>query len=159
MISFFPLFVLLACCYAACQAGLTASGQALLVGLIELARRTAVRARLQSVSNAGLAAGAGLGALVLWADSRAAYLSAFALDAASFLAAALLVRGLREAAAPVPGGSERGRLAVLRDRVYALITLLNAVMCLNMPLLRLALPLWIAERTDASARMGAIVLT
>ncbi|MGC5383393.1 MFS transporter [Micromonospora chalcea] len=155
----FPLFVLLACCYAACQAGLTASRQALLVGLIEPARRTAVRARLQSVSNAGLAAGAGLGALVLWANSRPAYLSAFALDAASFLAAALLVRRLPEAAAPVPAGSEPGRLAVLRDRPYALITLLNAVMCLNMPLLSLALPLWIAERTDAPAPMGAIVLT
>ncbi|WP_433494858.1 MFS transporter [Micromonospora sp. CA-248089] len=154
----FPLFVLLACGYAVCQAGLTASRQALLVGLIEPARRTAVRARLQSVSNAGLAAGAGLGALVLWADSSPAYLSAFALDAASFLAAALLVRRLPEAA-PVPAGPEPGRLAVLRDRPYALITLLNAVMCLNMPLLSLALPLWIAERTDAPAPMGAIVLT
>ena len=55
---------------------------------------------MQSVSNAGLAAGAGLGALVLWADSRPAYLSAFALDAASFLVCAAMLLRL-PAVAPV----------------------------------------------------------
>ncbi|WMX49146.1 hypothetical protein RGF97_16375 [Streptomyces roseicoloratus] len=38
---------------------------------------------------------------------------------------------------------------VLRDRPYALLTLLNAVLLLRMPLLSLALPLWTVERTAA----------
>ncbi|ELS54566.1 hypothetical protein STVIR_4472 [Streptomyces viridochromogenes Tue57] len=42
-------------------------------------------------------------------------------------------------------------LGVLRDRPYALVTLLNTVLLLRMPLLSLGLPLWIAERTDAPA--------
>ncbi|MFD6566192.1 hypothetical protein [Micromonospora profundi] len=50
------------------------------------------------------------------------------------------------------------RLAVLRDRPYALIMILNGVMYLNMPLLSLALPLWIAERTDAPTSMNAVLL-
>lgn len=38
---------------------------------------------------------------------------------------------------------------MLRDRPYALLALLNALMLLRMPLLSLALPLWIVERTAA----------
>ncbi|MFD7561530.1 MFS transporter, partial [Streptomyces sp. NPDC059835] len=41
------------------------------------------------------------------------------------------------------------RLAVLRDRPYALVSLLNAVLLLRMPLLSLAVPLWIVQRTHA----------
>ncbi|WP_405616175.1 MFS transporter [Streptomyces sp. NBC_00076] len=43
----------------------------------------------------------------------------------------------------------RRDLGVLRDRPYVLVTLLNAVLLLRMPLLSLGLPLWIAERTAA----------
>ncbi|GAA2998945.1 hypothetical protein GCM10017559_19540 [Streptosporangium longisporum] len=53
----FPLFVLVACAYATCQCGLAAARQALLAGLVDRARRTGVRARLQATSNAGLAVG------------------------------------------------------------------------------------------------------
>jgi MFS family permease len=49
-------------------------------------------------------------------------------------------------------------MAVPRDRPYAVLTLLNAVMYLNMPLLSLGLPLWIAQRTDAPAAMSAVLL-
>ncbi|MEV0644833.1 MFS transporter [Phytomonospora sp. NPDC050363] len=42
-----------------------------------------------------------------------------------------------------------GRPTVLRDRPYAVLTGLNAVMLLTMPLLSVVLPLWIAQRTDA----------
>lgn len=39
------------------------------------------------------------------------------------------------------------KLAVLRDRPYAVITLLNTVLLLYMPLLSLVVPLWIVQRT------------
>jgi hypothetical protein len=39
-----------------------------------------------------------------------------------------------------------------------LITLLSAVMCLNMPLLSLGLPLWIVQHTDAPPATAAVLL-
>lgn len=177
----FPGFLGLFGGYACCQGGLTAARQALLAGLVAPGQRTTVRAHLQSTLNAGLAVGAGLGALALAVDTRLAYQVVFAVDALGFLTAALVLRRLPEVtgasagdvpAAATAAASRRAtagqvprrppprphRLAVLRDRPYALVTLLNAVMYLNMPLLSLALPLWIVQRTDAPAPMAAVVL-
>ncbi|MEV8593588.1 MFS transporter [Streptomyces sp. NPDC052012] len=145
----FAAFLTTAILYATAQSGLAAARQALLAGLVEPAARTAVLARLQAVLNAGLAVGAALGGLALHHGTRTAYLTVFALDAAGFILCALLLARLR-APAPGPAAAEgEPRLAVLRDRPYALLTLLNTVMLLRLPLLSLALPLWIVERTSA----------
>ncbi|MFI6534134.1 MFS transporter [Nonomuraea sp. NPDC050547] len=156
----YPLFILVACLYACCQGGLTSARQALLAGLVPPEERTAVRAHLQSTLNAGLAVGAGIGGLALSFDTAPAYLAVFALDAVAFLLAALMLLRLPEVP-PVPAapaGTRAPRLAVLRDRPYALITFLNAIMYLNMPLLSLGLPLWIVERTDAPKPVAAALL-
>ncbi|MQY10394.1 hypothetical protein SRB5_05020 [Streptomyces sp. RB5] len=154
----FPAFLLVFCAYACCQGGLTSARQALLAGLVEPAERTRIRAQLQSTLNGGLALGAGLGGVALALDSEPAYLAVFVLDAAAFLTAAYVLREAPEVPpAPVAAAGEP-RLAVLRDRPYALLTLLNAVLYLNMPLLSLGLPLWIVERTDAPAATAAGVL-
>ncbi|WP_137988260.1 MFS transporter [Streptomyces vilmorinianum] len=146
--SFVP-FLIAAAVYATAQSGLAAARQALLAGLVEPSARTEVLARLQSTLNAGLAVGAGIGGLALHAGTRTAYLSVFALDAMGFLLCALVLRGLPVVAgAPAAAGGEP-RLAVLRDRPYALLTFLNALMLLRLPLLSLALPLWIVQRTSA----------
>ncbi|MFE3492905.1 MFS transporter [Streptomyces sp. NPDC059175] len=144
--SFWP-FLLAVCVYATAQSGLAAARQALLAGLVEPGGRTAVLAHLQSTLNAGLAVGAGIGGLALYSGTRSGYLAVFALDAVSFLVCALVL-------ARLPGVQpvvvERGSaLAVLGDRPYALITLLNAVLLLRMPLLSLGIPLWVGERTEA----------
>jgi MFS family permease len=152
----FALFVLVACLYGTAQTGLSAARQALLAALIEPAERTVVRAVLQSTLNGGLAAGAALGGLALHLDSRAGYLGLLALDALSFLAAAVLLLRL-PAVRPVPVAAGP-RLAVLRDRPYALVTLINAVMLLYMPLLSLVVPLWIASRTSAPTWMVSVLL-
>jgi MFS family permease len=154
----FPLFLLVVCGYACCQAGLTSARQALLAGLVPAEERTRIRALLQSTLNGGLAIGAGLGGLALTVDTGPAYLAVFAMDAASFLTAAVILRGLPEVApaATVPAGEPR--LAVLRDRPYAVITLLNAIMYLNMPVLSVGLPLWIVDHTDAPKPMAAALL-
>jgi MFS family permease len=47
---------------------------------------------------------------------------------------------------------------VLRDRPYAVLTVLNAVMLLYMPLLSLVIPLWIAAATSAPTWTAAAVL-
>ena len=137
--SFGP-FLLAACLYTTSQSGLAAARQALLAGLVEPAQRTRVRAYLQSTLNAGLAVGAGLGGLALYLDTPAAYLSVLAMDAVSFLAAALVLRGLPAVPASPPAAAGEPTLAVLRDRPYAVISALNMVMLLNMPLLSLVIP-------------------
>ncbi|WP_328830330.1 MFS transporter [Streptomyces sp. NBC_00252] len=144
--SFVP-FVIAACAYASAQSGLAAARQALLAGLVSAGERTGLLAHLQSTLNAGLAVGAGLGGLALRAGTRSAYLGVFALDALSFLVCAGLLLRLPS----VRGVQVRkaGGLGVLRDRPYVVVTLLNTVLLLRMPLLSLGLPLWIAERTDA----------
>jgi MFS family permease len=146
--SFAP-FLLAATLYATAQSGLAAARQALLAGLVEPAARTAVLARLQAALNAGLAVGAALGGLALHAGTATAYRAVFALDAAGFVLCALVLSRLPEVP-PSPAAPDGApRFAVLRDRPYALLTLLNALMLLRLPLLSLALPLWIAERTAA----------
>ncbi|MGW1519682.1 MFS transporter [Streptomyces sp. NPDC002287] len=145
----FGAFLCAVVLYAVSQCGLAAARQALLAGLVTPGERTGVLAHLQSTLNAGLALGAALGGLALGAGTERAYLVVFALDAVSFLVCAAVLRGL-PAVAPAPGrAAGEPRLAVLRDRPYALVTLLNAVLLLRMPLLSLAIPLWIAERTQA----------
>ncbi|MGI5285131.1 MFS transporter [Nonomuraea polychroma] len=154
--SFAP-FVLVACLYGTAQTGLSAARQALLAGLVEPAERTVVRAALQATLNGGLAVGAGLGGLALWLDTPAAYLTLFAMDAVSFLVAAALLLRL-PAARPAPVPATGPKLAVLRDRPYAVITLINAVLLFYMPLLSVVVPLWIAERTAAPSWVVSALL-
>lgn len=144
----FPLFVVAAVLYASCQCGLTAARQALLAGLVEQDRRTQVRAFLQSTTNAGLAVGAALGGLALQADTREAYLAVFVMDAVSFLVAAFVLSRL-PVVAPAEAAPGEPRLAVLRDRPYAVVTVINAIMLFYMPLISLVIPLWIVQRTQA----------
>ncbi|MEU8165044.1 MFS transporter [Micromonospora sp. NPDC049004] len=154
----FPLFVLATCAYACCQGGLSAARQALLAGLVESADRTRVRATLQSRANAGLAIGAALGGLALFLDTPQAYLTVFGVDAASFLVAALVLRWLPAVPSTSGTGGDARALAVLSDRPYAVITLLNAVLLLYMPLLSLVIPLWVTQRTEAPRWIVAAIL-
>ncbi|PBC71638.1 MFS transporter [Streptomyces sp. TLI_235] len=153
----FPVFVVGALLYGCAQSGLGAARQALLAGLVEPGRRTEVRAYLQSTVNAGLAVGAATGGAALHLDTPAAYRVVLGLDVLCFLAAAVLLARLPAVppTAAVPG---EPRLAVLRDRPYALVALLNTVMLLYMPLLSLIVPLWIVERTAAPDWLTAALL-
>ncbi|MEV0443698.1 MFS transporter [Streptomyces spectabilis] len=145
----FVPFVLSALVYATAQSGLAAARQALLAGLVTRDERTGALAHLQSTLNAGLAVGAALGGLALHHGGDAAYLSVFALDAASFVACAYVL-GRLPAVAPAPAVAG-DRLVVLKDRPYVVVTALNAVLLLRMPLLSLGVPLWLTERTQAPA--------
>ncbi|MFF0061465.1 MFS transporter [Streptomyces sp. NPDC005279] len=156
--SFVP-FLLAACCYATAQCGLAAARQALLAGLVAKEERTEALAYLQSTLNAGLAVGAAAGGVALHFGTRDAYLSVLAMDAAAFALCALVLLRLptvRPAAAPTAGDGPG--LAVLRDRPYALVAFLNMVMLLRMPLISLAIPLWIVERTSAPGGSVSMLL-
>jgi MFS family permease len=152
--SFAP-FVLAVCLYTSAQCGLTAARQALLAGLVSPEMRTKTRAIIQAAVNGGIAVGAGLGGLALYFDTTTAYLAIFAMDAVTFLVCALILRPLPEVP---PAPSTGPKLAVLRDRPYTLLSLLNTIMLLHVPLITLATPLWIVQYTDAPRWMVSAIL-
>ncbi|MFH8582065.1 MFS transporter [Streptomyces zaomyceticus] len=161
--SFVP-FLLASCLYATAQSGLAAVRQALLADLVAPAERTGVLAHLQSTLNAGLAVGAALGGLALGEGTRPAYLAVFAADALGFLLAALILlrlpaaRTTARAAAHRREDEDAPRLtAVLHDRPYVVVMLVNAVLLLRLPLLSLAIPLWIATRFPALTWLASVL--
>ncbi|HEX4702110.1 MAG TPA: MFS transporter [Pseudonocardiaceae bacterium] len=153
----FPLFMLAACGYACCQSGLASARQALLAALVERTERTAVRAYLQAATNAGLALGAAVGGLALHFNTANGYLAILAMDAAGFAVSGCLLLRV-PAVAAVPAATAGRMLAVLSDRPYALLTVLNTIMLLRMPIISLAIPLWIVERTHAASWLVSAVL-
>ena len=153
----FPWFVLAACGYACCQSGLVSARQALLAALVGRTERTTVRAYLAAAMNAGLAIGAAIGGLALRFDTAGGYLAILAMDVVGFAVAGCLL--LRVPAVDAVPAESRGRmLAVLADRPYAVLSLLNMVMQLRIPVISLALPLWIVERTQAPTWVVSAVL-
>ncbi len=155
--SFVP-FVVVASLYSSALCGLNAARQALLAGLVDAAARTRVRAALAAAVNGGIAVGAGGGGLALQLDTEAAYLTVLALDAVSLVISALVLLRL-PVVAPIPAGNKgEPRLAVLRDRPYAVVSLLNMVLQLHIPLITLAIPLWIVERTNAPSWTVSLLL-
>ncbi|WBP85367.1 MFS transporter [Kitasatospora cathayae] len=152
--SYLP-FLLAVCLYATAQSGVTAARQALVAGLVPRAERTGLLAHLQSTLNGGLAVGAAIGGIALTIGTRTAYLGAFVITMLGLLAGALLLRRLPEVPPAEPESGSGPRLAVLRDRRYAAVTLVNTVLLLRMPLLSLILPLWIAERAPGLGWLGS----
>ncbi|OLF19430.1 MFS transporter [Actinophytocola xanthii] len=155
--SFVP-FVLVASLYGAAQCGLVAARQALLAALVPAAERTAVRAVLQVVINGGLAVGGAFGGLALHLDSAPAYLTVLAVDALGVLASAALLSSLPPVPATPRAPAGQPAPTVLRDRPYVLLTALNMVLQLHIPLITLATPLWIIEHTAAPRWTVAVLL-
>ena len=56
-----------------------------------------------------------------------------------------------------PGGTDKPRLTVLRDRPYALISLVSMILSLHAPLLDVIMPLWIVRHTGAPKVLIAVL--
>ncbi|MCO1657491.1 MFS transporter [Pseudonocardia sp. S2-4] len=143
-------FTALIALYAVAQSALAATRQALVATTIAPERRVTVRARLHVAVNTGLGLGAGLGGLALLVGTPTAFLAVFVFDALTFLVAAAVIARLPRPTAQVSAAAPRSlRLDVLRDRRYVVAAALTAVLYLYMPMLTVALPLFIAQRTAA----------
>lgn len=145
--------------FTALATGGTAVRTALVTALVtEPAERVRVLARQRVAQHVGYAIGAGLGALVLTADTRWAYTLAIAGNAVSFLVLAgttLLVP------APARTPATRGRpatRAVLGDRPYLCLTAATAVLSLCWAMLSAGLPLWLSGRTHLPLGLGGAVV-
>ncbi|HEV7654186.1 MAG TPA: MFS transporter [Mycobacteriales bacterium] len=144
----FAAFVGILVAYGVAQSGLHAVRQAMVATLVPGPERTRFRARLQTVGNAGIGAGALVGGIALAVATPAAYAAVLVLDAAGFVAAAVVTARIpvRPTGIRVP---EPGRRSAWRDRPYVAVAGLSAVLCLYMPMLSVVLPLFVVQRTSA----------
>jgi hypothetical protein len=109
------------------------------------------------VANVGVSLGAVLGGFALTYDTARVYLASMWI-AGALVALAALVYLLLAPTPPVAKPQEGPRLLVLRDRPVAVLALLCALLAMNNGLLQVALPLWIAERTDAPLSVYAAIV-
>ena len=116
------------------------------------------RAYLRAVTNVGISVGAGLGGLALLVDRPWAYLGVFALNAVTFVVTAALLGRLPHLAPAPPRAEGESRQQVLRDRPYVLVSVLTGVFAMHFFVIDLAMPLWIATRTEAPKSLVAITL-
>ncbi|MFE6691756.1 MFS transporter [Streptomyces sp. NPDC057743] len=140
-----------------CHSASEAARGALIASAVGAAERVPARAYLHAVTNAGLAVGTALGGVALHRDTRPVY------DTLLLVSGALLVfSGL--ACLRLPPAARTGRPAgarpwdVLRDRRFALFTVLNTVLVTNDSLITVVLPLWIAQRTHAPIAIYSAIL-
>jgi len=105
---------------------------ALIATMGEPEHRVRLRAHLRAVTTVGITLGGLVGALALVVDSPWGYRAVVALDAATFLATALVARRLRHLRPTLHPG-EGPRLVALRDRPF-LADVVYASSCLGGPL-------------------------
>ncbi|MFG2037848.1 MFS transporter [Dactylosporangium sp. NPDC048998] len=149
-------FLLVAVPMAIADAAQRAAKGAVIAGAVPADKRVHTRAYLRSVTNVGIAAGAALAGVGLALDTRAAYLALIFGNAITYLAAAAMLSRL----APVPRSPKRAdgpRLIALRDRPFLAFVALDGLLSTHFGLFEVALPLWIAHRTDAPRWLIAVL--
>jgi MFS family permease len=149
-------FLLVAAPMAVFDAAQRAARGAIIGNAVPPDRRVYTRAYLRSVTNVGITVGAAVAGIGLTVDTRAAYLSLIVADAVTYLLAAAVLTRL-PAVAPVPRAASGPRLTALRDRPFLTFVVLDGFLATNFGLFEVALPLWIAGRTDAPRWMISVV--
>ncbi|MGC4995115.1 MFS transporter [Streptomyces sp. DT195] len=152
-------FIAVTCVAAVAERGGAAARGAVISSVGVGEARVRLRALLKSVTNAGLSIGTALAAFALAADTRAAYLTVLLLNAGAYAVAALPLRKVPPVRPAPTGPAAPARRTVLRDRPYALVTLVCGLTSIHYDVLSLALPLWIADHTSAPEwTISAVVL-
>ncbi|MFC6063207.1 MFS transporter [Streptomyces ochraceiscleroticus] len=136
----------------------TAARGALIADALPPGERVRARAYLQSVINVGLSGGTLLGGVALTADSHTVYTAMLLGAGALFVLGGLSCLALPAPTQAAAAEGERAR-HVLRDVPYLAVSALNAVLVLGTDaLLTAALPIWIADRTDAPVSVYAAIM-
>lgn len=133
--------------------------RAALIGAVtrDGAGRVAARAYLRAITNIGIMAGAGIGAMALHFDSAPVYRGMFAANAALTIGAALIILAVPRVA-PIPKSADGPVWVALRDRGYLAVAALNAGMSIHYAVLDVAIPLWVVDHTEAPAWTVALLL-
>jgi predicted MFS family arabinose efflux permease len=125
--------------------------QVLVGEVVNFDNRVRTMALMRSVRNVGFAAGTALGGLALAADTFTAYAVVLALNAASFAVFGLQAAGLR-------GSGRRPSSRALRDRPFLVLTALNAILTLHIPLLGIGIPLLVVHYSEVPRTVIALLL-
>jgi MFS family permease len=114
----------------------------------------------QTSRNLGYGVGGLLAGLALLAHGKSPFIVLLAANAASYVVAGALVWRLPAIRPAVrEPGRRDGYRAVLRDRPYVGLALLNVVVALHDSLLLVAMPLWILTRTSAPLALTGLLFT
>jgi hypothetical protein len=105
-------------------------------------------AHQQSARNLGYGIGGLLAGVALFNHGRLAFDAVLWGNAASYVIAGVLVATLTDGRTGVKDTSVSGYRAVLEDRRYTGLALLNVAAALHDSMLRVAMPLWIVTRTS-----------
>ncbi|MGH3431257.1 MAG: MFS transporter, partial [Thermocrispum sp.] len=95
--------------------------------------------------------------IALYVGTSAAYFTVFAAAAVTYGLSALVLLRL-PAVPPVVATTGEPRLAVLRDRPYVVVSALHMVLLLQLPMLSIAVPLWLVLRTESPEWMVSALL-
>jgi MFS family permease len=133
---------------------------ALVLGVASGPERVGSLAWQQTSRNLGYGVGALLAGLALLTHGKSPFVVLLAANAASYVVAGALVWRLPaiRPAAREPGHRD-GYRAVLSDRPYVGLALLNVVVALHDSLLLVAMPLWILTRTSAPLALTGLLFT
>jgi MFS family permease len=157
LVDTFWQFLAVAVVFTVIDRGALAVRSALIAAVTQGSGRVAARAYLRSVTNVGIMAGAGIGAIALHFDTATAYRVMFVLDALLSMSAAFVVLAVPRVA-PQPKNDDGPVWIVFRDRGYLAVAALNAGMSIHYAVLDVAIPLWVVDHTDAPRWTVAMLL-
>ncbi|MFI6476681.1 MFS transporter [Nonomuraea sp. NPDC050663] len=129
----------------------------LIGGAVPAERRVEVRAYLRAVTNVGWSLGGLVAMIALAVGTRPAYLVMLYGCAAAYLASAALTLRVPDVQ-PVAKPKDGPTWVVLRDRPYALLAVLNAILVIHGPLLMVILPMWVKHVGAPNLMVAAIGL-
>lgn len=152
----FWAFLALSCLFTVTNAAAMGVRTALVAAMTTPDTRVDALAQARVMSHIGFAIGGLIGAAVIQADNRPAYVVMLLVNAATYLVAGLTTAAL----GPVPHHPtpREHRPRALNDSSYLAVTLLISLLTLNWGLLSIGIPLWVAYHTDAPRWTSGAIL-
>ncbi|ROP31351.1 MFS transporter [Couchioplanes caeruleus] len=150
-------FILVSCFFVMAERSVPAMRIALVCGLTDDDDRMHHLASLRVTQSGGAALGAGVGTLVLYLNTRPAFLALLFLYGALTLISAAVVQRLPA----VPSLRDRGekrKAMVVSDRPFLVATVLFGILALNWGMLAVGVPLWVVHHTDAPTWTVGVML-
>ncbi|WP_410788352.1 MFS transporter [Kribbella sp. C-35] len=158
VIGTFWQFLALASVIAILDRGSNAVRFALIAGVTQgSAARVSARAYLRSMTNIGVTAGAGLGAVALSFGTATSYRLMFCVYVVLGVLSALVVLAVPRVA-PKPKVADGPVWIALRDCGYLAVSGLNAAISIHYSVIDVAIPLWVVDHTDAPHWAAALPL-
>ena len=119
--------------------------------------RVEARAYMRAVTNLGIGSGTLIAGIALAINTPAAYKTMIAIDALSFLLAAVAYTRVPNVE-PKLEKHEKFDWSVLRDHRYLIATVLNGGLNLHFLVQNVAIPVWVVQETNAPRWMLAVIM-